>query len=129
MPDNVNNIAVQFIDVLTKWPLVVIYGSIFFRKEIKEILPKLAERLSKFGPLEFSEEMRTLAANYDPHLLRQLLLRLPPTSLSKGEPDYFEESPSEVEKEIIQEEVEEEPTVEPPEEAEFNKSFANLKRK
>ncbi len=128
MPDNVNNIVVQFIDVLTKWPLVVFYLSIFFRKEIKEILPKLAERLSKFGPLEFSKEMQTLAANYDPRLLRQLLLRLSPTSLSKGEPDYFEEHPSEVENEITQEEVEDH-EVEEPEVAEFNKSFANLKRK
>ena len=118
----------NLLEILTKWPLILLFILFIFREQIKGILLELTQRILKisFGKttLDFTE-VQSLAAKYDPDLLKQILLGLRSSSLSEGETEYSEEEL--IEDELI--EIEDEDSVDHNDINDFQNEFNKIKNR
>jgi len=121
----------RLLDTLTKWPVIFLFLFLLFRRQISNLLPELAKRVTKFSPKDFTFEfnaMQSFAAESDPTLVKETLLKLSQNALGEGEADYVEELTSDHEAAAI-EATDEETTVSEADRDELSQRSAQLQQR
>lgn len=78
--------GLKYLEALTKWPPVILYLALLFRKAIAEKLSGLESVKVKDFEVIFSVLKKVAAESKNPAFVQQLVLKLLPDSLTKGEP-------------------------------------------